>query len=769
MTRNRQASRTVHLASPGVRRPYSRPFTFRPRRLRRLILTAGLAVAALLIAQVVAAAPPTANFTINGSTAQSVTVSTGSTVTLASTSTDPDDDIATYQWDFDYDGNFSADASGQTATTNYGTAGSYSVALLVTDGMTGDTTADPALRVKTVNVQTPNTNPTGSFTFTPEGEADGAVADVGQQISFSASGQDGDGDPITFEWNFGDGETAIGPTATHAFSTAGPRNVTLTVRDNRGGTGGQTRQVTVNSPPVARLGILNDAAEPGQLNSVPLAGQAFAFTAGAVPALQAAPPAPGCPALLGSPASAGSSDAAPGTITKYEWDLDGNGSFETDTGAQNVAPSPVNGYAAGPHTVGLRVTDNDGSSRTATLDFRVNRPPTSSFVYEPFTPVINQSVIFSSTATDLDGADTGHLTYSWDLDNDGTFCEAGERGASVERAFATANTSPGHRVRLRVTDTGGITREIARMIVVQNTVPTGAISFEPGAPLPGQPVTFTGSASSPAGKAIAGMQWDFSFDPSTDQFDVDGTGGSVTHSFSTPGPKLVGLRVQEAGGGFAIVTRTVNVNAPPHASFSIAPTSAFTNETVTLSSTSSDPDGPLVKQEWDLDNDGQFDDANAAVVSARFLRPRSYPLKLRVTDARGASAVATGRVVVKRRPLPVLADVSFRIGAQRRTKSVKITELSLTAPKGAKATVRCIGRGCPAPVAKRSKGVSKRLAFGRFKKVFRSRVKFIVTVTKRGFIGKQKTYLVRPRGVISKRPLCLTPGAKRAKRCPTTR
>jgi hypothetical protein len=50
-----------------------------------------------------------------------------------------------------------------------------------------------------------------------------------------------------------------------------------------------------------------------------------------------------------------SSDAG-GSITKYEWDLDGNGSFETNTGTTATATRVYD--TEGAVTVGLRVTDN---------------------------------------------------------------------------------------------------------------------------------------------------------------------------------------------------------------------------------------------------------------------------------------------------------------------------------------------------------------------------------------------------------------------------
>ena len=56
-------------------------------------------------------------------------------------------------------------------------------------------------------------------------------------------------------------------------------------------------------------------------------------------------------------------------ITNYKWDLDGNGSFETDTG---TTPSTSRSYSAAGNVIAtLRVTDNDGAtsdaSRTVTI------------------------------------------------------------------------------------------------------------------------------------------------------------------------------------------------------------------------------------------------------------------------------------------------------------------------------------------------------------------------------------------------------------------
>jgi hypothetical protein len=58
-----------------------------------------------------------------------------------------------------------------------------------------------------------------------------------------------------------------------------------------------------------------------------------------------------------------------GTIAKYEWDLDGNGTYETSAGT--VATTSRSYTPAGDRTIGLRVTDNNGATATTTRTISV--------------------------------------------------------------------------------------------------------------------------------------------------------------------------------------------------------------------------------------------------------------------------------------------------------------------------------------------------------------------------------------------------------------
>src|SRR4029077_13816758 len=105
----------------------------------------------------------------------------------------------------------------------------------------------------------------------------------------------------------------------------------------------------------------------------------------------------------------GSASSDPdGTVAKYEWDLDGNGSYETSTGTNPVATTSYS--SARSIEPRLRVTDNAGNQSTTTPSLTIqNRPPTASIGVEPAAPTTNETVTFNAGAsTDPDGTIAKH-------------------------------------------------------------------------------------------------------------------------------------------------------------------------------------------------------------------------------------------------------------------------------------------------------------------------------------------------------------------------
>ncbi len=75
-------------------------------------------------------------------------------------------------------------------------------------------------------------------------------------VQFSSTGSnDPDGDPLTFDWDFGDGTTGTGPAPSHVYQLPNATRVaTLTVSDNHGGVATATVSIQVgNRPPSATI------------------------------------------------------------------------------------------------------------------------------------------------------------------------------------------------------------------------------------------------------------------------------------------------------------------------------------------------------------------------------------------------------------------------------------------------------------------------------------------------------------------------------------
>lgn len=153
------------------------------------------------------------------------------------TSSDSDGTIAGYAWSFGDGGT----ATTATATHSYAAAGTYTVSLTVTDngGLTNTTSSSV-----TVTAPAANLAPTASFTST--------VDNLTASVNGSGS-SDSDGSIASYAWDFGDGSTGTGVTATHAYAAGGTYSVKLTVTDNQGATGTTTASVTVVAPPGAAV------------------------------------------------------------------------------------------------------------------------------------------------------------------------------------------------------------------------------------------------------------------------------------------------------------------------------------------------------------------------------------------------------------------------------------------------------------------------------------------------------------------------------------
>lgn len=142
-----------------------------------------------------------------------------------------------------------------------------------------------------------------------------------------------------------------------------------------------------------------------------------------------------------------------GSITSYDWDIDGDGTFERTGEVTNVS-----WVDAGTKNVSLRVTDNDGAVNTTTAAVQVTYPPTP-VADVPKTVVVDQNVTFrGGNSSDRDGTVE---SYTWNHEK-GSFSTT----KSGENATFSYAASGNYTVELTVRDDVGYTNSTTETIEV---------------------------------------------------------------------------------------------------------------------------------------------------------------------------------------------------------------------------------------------------------------------------------------------------------------
>ena len=228
---------------------------------------------------------------------------------------------------------------------------------------------------------------------------------TGQSISFSASAFGGS-PPYTYSWNFGDGSTDVGATPSHAYSSSGIFDVTVTVTDSNSQTASGSQLITVSNPlPISQLSVGFDY-QPRSVTTATTVTFTASVTGGTFP-------------------------------YNYQWDL---GDGATSSGANT---SHLYAYS-GTYAIRLTVTDNSGqsysTSQTVTVIGSQIQPLTTDFNYKPTQTTVDTTVTFAAAAT----GGTGPYTFGWDLGDAST-----ATGTNVDHTYMKASN---YTVVLTTTD-----------------------------------------------------------------------------------------------------------------------------------------------------------------------------------------------------------------------------------------------------------------------------------------------------------------------------
>ncbi|MBD3343767.1 MAG: PKD domain-containing protein, partial [Chitinivibrionales bacterium] len=579
----------------------------------------------------------------------------------ASGSSDPDGDALSYSWNFG-DG---STGSGMMTSHTYSSASAYTATVTVNDGNGG---SDQASVTITVDPSSVNNSPTASFTANPTSGEEPLTVNV------DASGSsDPDGDALSYDWNFGDGSTGSGVTASHTYNSAGSYTITLTVNDGNGETDQASTGITVNpagstnNPPVA------------DINAIPTSGEA--------------------PLMVNFSAS-GSIDPD-GDNLSYSWNF--------GDGASSTEESPVHSYNdAGSYTVILTVNDGSGGSDQAIVTITVTQPGGGGMV--TLNPEADASIeceenpgtTYDVAEMTASGDDAWTIFMRYDLSGISSVVSATLRvyvsrnwyqnrfsqrvhfvsNDSWNETMITCNTAPaksgqitsnngsgenvwvefdvtatvdaekGGKLTLALDDSDGQwkihSKENTNKPELVVETGSGSTNNPPSADFIANPtsgeapltVTFDGSSSTdPDGDALT-YTWDFG-DGAT------GSGEVVDHTYTTDGVYTVVLTVSDGNGGSDQMSTNIEVyagNQAPSASFSATPTSGDAPLTVDFdASSSSDPDGDPLSYTW---NFGDGATGNGITTSHSYSSAGTYTATVTVNDGNGGSDQSSATITV---------------------------------------------------------------------------------------------------------------------------
>jgi PKD repeat protein len=280
------------------------------------------------------------------------------TVRFAANGHSPTGTIEYFRWDFDGNGTTDWETRiSENKEYTYNQPGIYHASLTVTDNRGLTDTKQVVITVL-------------ASSNAPEVviEADPKEGKPSLEVNFIGLARDADGTITTFEWDFdGDGtfdETSTqSATASHTYTDIGIYTARLRVTDNDGNRGIGTTRIKVKP------------------EGAPSATASASVTHG--------------PAALTVTFSGSVSDLD--TIVNYEWDFDGDGTF--DFGPYESADTAHVYTRPGSYTAVLRVTNDKGLTDTASVDILVTAGITASLSRESFDPYAAETIAIQSVLT----------------------------------------------------------------------------------------------------------------------------------------------------------------------------------------------------------------------------------------------------------------------------------------------------------------------------------------------------------------------------------
>lgn len=496
--------------------------------------------------------------------------------------------INEYSWDLNGDG--IEDSKETNPSFTYTDTGLYDVKLSLIGhyGCKYSITKDDYLNIG---------GPISKFEATP------TQACIGDEIVFTNSSTKAENDSAnsennTYLWNFGDGGSSIDKNVTHTYNTKGIFNVDLLVTDENG--------CTDHSSSSNNITIPNVIADFTTSREIYCLGDEITFNNNS--------------RIIGGTTS----------ITKYEWDFDGDDIYDLTT---NVNENPKHQYnKAGNYTVKLNITNNIGCSESYTKEISII-DGTGSFWVED----INLGCAPIGTTFHADDDEDIVKSYTWDFGNGET-----ANGKEVSNFYV----HPGvYEVVLQVELLGGCTKTSSKKVYVAG--PNGNFSYDNLASC-ADPIHRSNFHVSDLEEVVS-LVWDFGNGITEEQSLEHGvTSKSTTYDYTKAGTKLPILILTDNGtcGSISFYREDlgrINTSLPPIVDFNKKMGETIcTNIEIEFSDLSQlvDDRYPISEWWWDFDGDGIADSHEA---NPKFKYPNAgvYNVSLKVTTSFGCTATLT--------------------------------------------------------------------------------------------------------------------------------
>lgn len=406
----------------------------------------------------------------------------------------------------------------------------------------------------------------------------------------------------------------------HIFAKPGECAVTLEIKSKKGETAVASKTIMVEEPGQLKITVTPEKGGPGTEFS--LAGRLF---------------------YQGRESS---------EKFKVRWDFNGDGTWDSpsDNSYGDLMDVKHVWDKTGVYAIKAEALDKNNLAAAAAVQLTIYKGIIIDKITAPDTINVNTTVTAVCAAHDSENA---IVEYAWDFAGTGMF-----QNKSKKSEVSLSYKEPGaYTLVCSVTNDKGMSASASKQIVVVNNA-TVVDARGPYKTFVNIPITVEGYANDIDNK-FTSYAWDFDNDGKNDwQSDK---AAKTEHVYKKAGTYTVRFSAQTDDGKVTTDTTTVVViNRPPraHGGGDII---THKGKTVKLKGVGEDPDGNIIKYEWDFNCDGTYDweSKDTGLVTHAF---KEYARTVfRVTDGEGACAVDTIRIVICPEGMETVEDGKFCI------------------------------------------------------------------------------------------------------------